>query len=168
MATMMPSLPETSKDGFSKLLMIGTSILGGGSTVFLIMQLIREQPSKSFELMNRWGPGYLLALFIAFLVDRLIRKLIDSSRVTADSGSEAVRELAVQVRGVAEANSRQAAAMQAMADKDDRTTQEMQTLIGVVNSKVDQTLDEMKRQNRSFERIENALKINSAPGSEAT
>jgi hypothetical protein len=171
MVTMMPSLPSQvspSKDGFSRMLVIGTSLLGGGSTIYVVVQLIREEPAKAFDLANRWGPGYLLALFIAFLVDRLIRKMIDSSRVTADSGADAVRELAVQVRSVAEANSRQASAMQAMADRDDRDKQEMQTLIGVVNSKVDQTLDEIKRQNRSFERIENALKINSAPGSETT
>lgn len=169
MATTMPSLPGApGKDGLSRALLIGTSLLGGGSAVFLITQLIREEPAKSFALMNTWGPGYLLALFIAFLVDRLIRKMIDSSRFTADAGADAVRELAVQVRSVAEANSRQASAMQAMADRDDRDKQEMQTLIGVVNSKVDQTLDELKRQNRSFERIENALKINSAPGSETT
>lgn len=166
MATTAPSLPAPSKDGLSKLLMIGTSIVGGGSAVFLITQLIRQEPARAFDLMNRWGPGYLLALFVAFLVDRLMRKMIDSSRATADNAAGALRELAMQVQSVAEANSRQANAMQTLADKDDRDKQEMQTLIGVVNSKVDQTLDELRRQNRSFERIEDALKINSAQGSE--
>jgi hypothetical protein len=164
MATTMAGLPAPSKDGLSKLLMIGTSIVGGGSAVFLITQLIRQEPTKAFALLNTWGPGYLLALFIAFLVDRLIRKLIDSSRITADSAAASIRDLAVQVQSVAEANGRQAKAMQVLADRDDRDKQEMQTLIGVMNAKVDQTLDELKRQNRSFERIEDALKINSATG----
>lgn len=164
MATTMPSLPAQpsgdGKDGFSRLLLIGSSILGGGSALFLIVQLIRDEPSKSFDLLNRWGPGYLLALFIAFLVDRLIRKVMDTSDRQSERGTDAIREVAVQMRSIAEAAAMQATAMQAMADKDDRDKQEMQTLLGVLNSKVDQALDENRRGNRALERIEDALKIN--------
>lgn len=169
MATTMPSLstpPAPSKDGLSRILMIGTSIFGGGSAVFLIVQLIRQEPDKAFKLLNAWGPGYLLALFIAFLVDRLMRKMMDGARSTSERSAEAIQQVATQMQSIAEAASRQAAAMQMAADKDDREKQEMQTLIGVVNSKVDQTLDEQKRQNRALERIENALNINRPEGSE--
>ena len=68
--------------------------------------------------------------------------------------------VAVEQRSLAEAGHKQAMAMQSMADRDDRDKQEMQILIGVVNSKVEQTLDEQKRVNRALERIEDALNIN--------
>jgi hypothetical protein len=101
-------------------------------------------------------------------------KLLDGSARQAETSAAAIREVAVQMQSVAEATSRQALAMQTTADKDDRDKQEMQILIGVVNSKVDQVsgelkvhgkaiegaLDEFKRQNRALMRIEDALKIN--------
>jgi hypothetical protein len=171
MATTMPPLPQGAgsqgKDGLSRMLMIGTSIFGGGSAVFLIVQVIREEPEKAFKLLTAWGPGYLLAFFIAFLVDRLMCKVMEGARSSSEMGALAVRDVAVEMRSIAEAANRQASAMQEMAQKDDRDKQEMQTLIGVVNSKIDQSLEEMKRQNRAFERIENALNINT-PGESGT
>jgi hypothetical protein len=172
MATMMPGLPtqpaasaaSEAKDGFSRALVIGTSIFGGSSAVYLIVQVIREEPDRAFKLLNSWGPGFLLAFFIAFLVDRLIRRLADNalrvSERSSERSSDAVLEVAVQMRSIAEAANRQASAMQAMAEREDRDKQEMQTLLGVLNSKVDQALDENKRGNRALERIENALQIN--------
>jgi hypothetical protein len=180
MATAMPNLPSPSKDGFSRILMIGTSLCGGGSALYLIVQLVRDEPDRAFKLLSNWGPGFLLAFFISFLVSRLMDKLLEGSARQAESSAAAIREVAVEMRSVAEATSRQALAMQTTADKDDRDKQEMQILIGVVNSKVEQsmaemklhgqaiagTLEEIKRQNRALMRIEDALKINRPEESE--
>jgi hypothetical protein len=68
--------------------------------------------------------------------------------------------VAEQMKSIAEAGKAQAAALQSTADRDDRDKQEMQILIGVVNSKVEQTLDELKQHRRIFDRIEDALRIN--------
>jgi hypothetical protein len=147
--------------------MYGASLFGGGSIAYAIVQLVREQPERAFELMTSWGPGYVLALLVAYALHRLLDKAVDAQSRSNESNAGAIRDVAVEMRRVAEATNAQALALQKTADKDDREKQEMQTLIGVVNSKVDQTLDEQKRQNRALERIEDALNINRPEGSES-
>jgi hypothetical protein len=162
--TQLPSSP--GKDSFSRVLMIGMSVFGGGSVVYVVVQLIREEPDKAYRLAQQWGPGYLLALFVAYVVNKLLTRAMEMAQRTTDRSADAIGQVAEQMRSIADAAHSQASAMQLMAEKDDRDKQEMQTLVGVVNSKVDQTLDEQKRQNRALERIEDALKINRPEGSE--
>jgi len=162
----MPLPPSPGKDNFSRMLMIGSSLFGGGSALYLAVQLVREQPDRAFTLMQKWGPGYLLAFFCAFALNKLVGKMVDGTQRTAERSSEAVEKVAEQMQSLAAAAHAQALATQAIADKDDRDKQEMQLLVGMVNDKVAQTLDEQKRQNRALERIENALNINRPEGSD--
>jgi DNA anti-recombination protein RmuC len=123
MATMMPSLPQRpeKKDGLSTILMVGTSVFGGGTALYLILQLVREQPDQAFRLLQAWGPGYLLALFIAYALNKLLTKAVDMVSQFSERNSAAAEKVATQMQSIA-------VAMQTMADKDDRQVQEMQTL----------------------------------------
>lgn len=163
MATLPMNQPGAQPGGgksFPQMVMLATSLFGGGGIAYLVFQVVRDEPDKAFKLLSSWGPGYLLAACIAFGVNRLLVKALDAQMQASDRGSAAVERVAVQMQSLAEATNAQALALQKTADKDDRDKQEMQLLIGVVNSKVDQTLDEQRRQNRALERIENALSIN--------
>jgi hypothetical protein len=161
MATMMPSLPTTPQrpDSLTRVLMIGSSLLGGGSVTYLVVQLIRDEPDRAFKLLGNWGPGFLLAFFIAYLVSRLMDKMLEGSARQAQDSAAAIREVAVEMRSIAEATAKQASAVQVAAEKNDSVTQEMQILIGVVNSKVEQTLNELRSHRDVFARIEEVLKV---------
>jgi hypothetical protein len=155
-----PSTTGRKSDGLANLVLVGTSFVGGGSVVFAAFQLIREEPDRAFKLLQAWGPGFLLALFIAWCLREIINRALDVAARVGDRLAGSMENVATQQQSLAEAAHAQALALQTTADKDDREKQEMQILIGVVNSKVEQTLDEQKRQNRALERIEDALKIN--------
>lgn len=144
-------------------ILVGGSMAGGGTVAFALIELMRSEPERAFRLLQTWGPGFLLALFVAWCVSRIINRALDIAERVGDRLAGSLENVAIEQRGLSEAGHAQAMAMQTMADKDDREKQEMQILIGVVNSKVEQTLDEQKRQNRTLERIEDALKINRPP-----
>ncbi|ODU52205.1 MAG: hypothetical protein ABT07_01370 [Microbacterium sp. SCN 70-10] len=141
-------------------ILVGGSMAGGGTAVFALIELMRSEPERAFALLQTWGPGFLLALFVAWSISRIITRALDVVERVGDRFAGSMENVAIEQRSLAEAAHAQAMAMQTMADKDDREKQEMQILVGVVNSKVEQTLDEQKRQSRTLERIEDALKIN--------
>ena len=144
-------------------ILVGGSMAGGGTAVFALIELMRSEPERAFRLLQTWGPGFLLALFVTWCLSKILNRALDVVERVGDRFAGSVENVAIEQRSLAEAAHAQALAMQTMADKDDREKQEMQILIGVVNSKVEQTLDEQKRQNRTLERIEDALKINRPP-----
>lgn len=147
----------------ANLLLLSTSFVGGGSIVFACFELIRSEPDRAFKLLQAWGPWFFLAMFVAWAFNRLVDRALDIAGRVGDRMAGSMENIAGQQQSLAEAAHAQALALQTTADKDDREKQEMQILIGVVNSKVEQTLDEQKRQNRALERIEDALKINRPP-----
>ena len=150
----------TKKIGLAQGLLVGSGIAGGGTIVVSLIELIRSEPEKAFKLLHDWGPWYFLAIFVAYAVSKLFNRGLDIAEHVGDRVAGSIESLVVEQRSLAEASHAQALAMQTMADKDDRDKQEMQILVAVVNSKVEQSLDEQKRQNRALERIEDALKIN--------
>ncbi len=159
--TQQPQTPaKQGPSGIANLLLLSTSFVGGGSVVFACFELIRAEPDRAFKLLQAWGPWFFLAMFVAWAVSRLVDRALDMAERVGDRMAGSMENIAGQQQSLAEAGHAQAMALQATADKDDREKQEMQILIGVVNSKVEQTLDEQKRQNRALERIEDALKIN--------
>jgi hypothetical protein len=161
-ATTPPSTDSSSqKSGaLANVLLLGTSFVGGGSIVFAFSELIKSEPDRAFALLQAWGPWFFLAMFATWAASKLIDRVLSMAERVCDRMAGSMDHIAVHQQSLAEAGHAQAIAMQTMADKDDREKQEMQILLGVVNSKVEQTLEEQKRQNRAFERIEDALKIN--------
>jgi len=152
-------LRASKSDGFSTVLMVGVTVFGGGSFAYGIFQIIRSEPDKAFDLLKSWGPGFLLAIFIAWCVSNLFNRGLDVTVRTGDRSAAAMEGATIQMQSIAEAMHAQALALQSTADRDDRDKQEMQILVGVVNSKVEQALEELKFQRRTFERIEEALNI---------
>jgi hypothetical protein len=139
---------------------MGSSIFGGGAGLYLAYQLVRAEPARAYGLLNAWGPGYVLALVIAWALNKLLTRALEMAARSSELNTAAMDRVAEQMKSIAEAGKAQAAALQSTADRDDRDKQEMQILIGVVNSKVEQTLDELKQHRRIFDRIEDALRIN--------
>jgi hypothetical protein len=162
MATAMPNLPQRPKSLGEMATVVVGSLLTGGGIAYATVELIRAEPSRSFDvigIMLKWGPGYILAGLVAYLVSRLLDKALDGWRGEGELSAAAVREVAVEMRAIAEATARTAAALQTTADKDDRDKQEMQILIGVLNDKVVQVRDEQKLQIKAIELQGEAIKV---------
>jgi hypothetical protein len=140
MATTMPSLPAqpaAKRDTLSTVLMLGTSVFGGGTAAYLIFQLIREQPDQAFKLLQAWGPGYLLALFIAWALNKLLGKAVDIIGGSSERNAIAIGDVAVQMKAMA-------AAVQSTADKDDRERDRLATLVEYSASQSRQALEQLQ------------------------
>jgi methyl-accepting chemotaxis protein len=89
--------------------------LGGGwsvgaAVVFGAFQLLRSNPTDAFPLLKAWGPWAIVTIVALYVFYDLVRILMGIGNQLVQS----VEKLAV--------------AQQQLADKDDRQTQEMQTL----------------------------------------
>ncbi len=113
-------------------LVLGTSIVGGGSVVYAAFELIQAQPDRAFRLLQSWGPGFLLALFIAWSLSRIVNRAIDVAEKVGG-------RVALSLENVATEQGKQALAQQAAADKDDRQLQEMQTLTALTAQRSEKT-----------------------------
>jgi hypothetical protein len=165
-ATTAPAEPS-KRIGLAQAILFGSGFAGGGTIVLGAIELVRSEPDKAFRLLHDWGPWCFLAMLVTYALSKVATRALDVAERVGDRLAGSMEDVAAQQRSLAEAGHMQALALQATADKDDRDKQEVQILIGVVNSKVEQTLDEQKRVNRALERIEDALNINRPKESDA-
>jgi hypothetical protein len=142
-AVAVPAAVPVPRDGLSKILLMGTSIFGGGAGLYLAYQLVRAEPARVYTLLQSWGPGYVLALFIAWALDRLLRKAVDMMAQSGMANATAVGQVAIEMRSIAEASHAQALALQTAADKDDRERDRLATLVEYSASQSRQALEQI-------------------------
>lgn len=118
--------------GIGNMLMMGTSFAGGGAIVLAAFELIRAEPDRAFRLLQTWGPGFILVLFIAWAIQQLVGRALDIAERVGGRIADAMESQSVSLQG-------QALAIQQSADKDDRQVQEMQTLTALTAQRSEKT-----------------------------
>lgn len=145
----------TKRLGFGQTLLIGGGCVGGGTIVLSAIEIIRSEPEKAFKLLHDWGPWFFLAMLIVWVLGGIMNRALSIAERVGDRMAGSLESVAEQQQSLAEAARVQADALKVASEKDDREKQEMQVLIGVVNSKVDQM-------GRNVDRILETLKANRA------
>lgn len=115
---------------FGNMLALGGSFVGGGSIVIAAIELVRTEPDKAFKLLQNWGPWFILALFVAWVVYALASRALDLAGTVGGRIADAMESQAVSIRQ--------------LADKDDRQAQEMQVLTSLTAQRSEKTYSMMQ------------------------
>jgi hypothetical protein len=119
-------------DTLTNLILLGSSFAGGGTLLYAIIGLIRDQPDRAFALLQKWGPWFFLAFFVTWIVYKLLEPVVTAI-------VEAFGRISASTEKQAESMGLLAAAVQKSADKDDRQVQEMQTLTALTAQRSEKT-----------------------------
>jgi hypothetical protein len=94
----------------AKRLALGGGWSIGAAVAYGVFELLHQDPKDAFPLLRSWGPWAFLSIIAVYVVYDLVKMLLN-----------------IFQRGVI-AMEHTAVALQRVADKDDRQTQELQTL----------------------------------------
>jgi len=102
---------------------IGVAIGGASGTAVALgcYEILRSQPDKSFQLLQVWGPAFLVAMLGILVFGKLIEALISAIR-------ESFTMVASSVHDSAKAADRTADALTRLADQGGKQAQEVQRL----------------------------------------
>ncbi|QHN04413.1 hypothetical protein FTO74_14350 [Granulicella sp. WH15] len=114
---------------------IGGSFFGGGSVIYALVELVRTNPDKGFELLEKWGPWYFLAMFALWVVYGISLRLLEVLSKLGDRFAGSMDRVADEQVKLAAAARDQADAMQRTADRDDRDQERMATLVDYAGQK---------------------------------
>ena len=130
--------PAAARPGgaLANLILLGSSFAGGGTLLFALFGLIRDQPDRAFKLLEQWGPWFFLAFFGSWIVFKLLEPMV-TGIVSAFSRISASTEKQAESMGML------AIAVQKSAEKDDRQVQEMQTLTALTAQRSERTYSMM-------------------------
>ena len=102
---------------------VGVAV-GGASGAAIVLggyEVLRSQPDKSFQLLQVWGPAFLVAMVAIMVFGRLLEGLIQAIR-------DSFGMVATSVHDSADAASRTADALTRLADQGGKQAQEVQRL----------------------------------------
>lgn len=123
--------PKPNALGVLKQAMIaGGGFFGGGGLTYMVYELIREEPSRSFELLKSWGSQFVIAIFAMWTARAIFEKMTDRIGGAMDS-------IALEQR-------RQADAAELKAAKDDREAERIATLVEYSAQQSRQALEVVK------------------------
>lgn len=130
--------PNTGRrDLLTNLVVMGCSGAGMASIVYALIGLVRDEPERGFRLLQVWGPWFFLAMFASWILYKLLEPLVSGAVASFGRISAAVEKQA-ESAGVL------AAAVQGLAEKDDRQVQEMQTLTSLTAQRSERTYEMMR------------------------
>ncbi len=118
----------------------------GAAGVLTTYKMMQEQPAASFELLAKWGPWFLIAGFAIYVLGQWLQQINTNAGRALDAMVETGKENAA-------AQNRMADAMARIAEKGDRSMQEIQVL-STYNAR------QNERMLLGLERIESHLKGN--------
>jgi methyl-accepting chemotaxis protein len=114
-------------------------------------EVFRNQPDKSFQLLQVWGPAFLVALVGIYVYGRITESQIQATR-------ESFGELAASIRGAVEASAQTAAAMNRMAEVSGETNRETQRLAMFAAQQGQEITDRLDRQDEVLSEIMHSMK----------
>ena len=102
---------------------VGVAVAGAGGAALILgaFELLKAQPDKSFQLLQLWGPAFLVAMLAIAVAGKFLDGLLLTVR-------ESFSVVANSVHDSAEAAGRQADALTRLADQGSRQTEEIQRL----------------------------------------
>jgi hypothetical protein len=120
---------------------VGVAVGGasGAAVVLGAYELMRSQPEKSFQLLQVWGPAFLVALMALWIFGQLAESLIRAVR-------ESFGALAQSVRDSADATMRQAEAQNKLAEIGGEQARETQRLAMFAAQESQNVYDRLDRQ----------------------
>ena len=116
--------------------------IGGASGAAVALEayeVLRSQPDKSFQLLQVWGPAFLVALMALYIFGQLAESMIGALR-------ESFGSLAQSVRDSAEATMRQAEAQNKLAEIGGEQARETQRLAMFAAQESQNVYDRLDRQ----------------------
>jgi hypothetical protein len=102
--------------------------IGGASGMALALgayEVFRTQPDKSFQLLQVWGPAFLVALLAIVVFGKLAENFVGGMIAAI---RESFKMVATSVHDSAEATSRQADALTRLADQGGKQAEEVKML----------------------------------------
>jgi hypothetical protein len=118
--------------GWFRYLNIALGVPVGAAVLLGAIRILESNPKDAFTLLQSWGPGYFIGALGVVMIGGLLSQIVDISR----DGVQAQRQMAE--------------AMTAIAQKDDRQLQEIQTLAAY-------TAQQSERMHRRHVRMEESL-----------
>ena len=129
-------------------LLAGSGIVGGGTVVISVIELLKSQPDKAFRLLETWGPWFFLAFFSVWAANGLMNRALDAAERLGDRVADSMDKMAVQQEQLAFSQAKlavaaqeSATAAQLTAARDNREADRMATTVDYAAQQSRETKD---------------------------
>jgi hypothetical protein len=122
--------------------------VGVAAVLLVVGRVLESDPKQAFALLQAWGPNFFIAMVVVMILGAQLERMVEIQR----EGARAQHQMAE--------------AMSAIAQKDDRQLQEIQTLSSYTAQQMDRIHRRQMRTEATLDSIARKLKIETVSSGE--